>query len=120
MNFITAHDGFTMNDLVTYNNKHNMANGEDNRDGESNNRSWNCGVEGPTTISDVNNLRQRQLRNLFSTLLVSQGIPMICGGDEVERTQQATTMPTARTTRYRGAAGTPRPSRRTCCSSCPS
>lgn len=65
-----------------------MANGEDNRDGESNNRSWNCGVEGPTTISDVNNLRQRQLRNLFSTLLVSQGIPMICGGDEVERTQQ--------------------------------
>ena len=88
VNFITAHDGFTMNDLVTYNNKHNMANGEDNRDGESNNRSWNCGVEGPTTISDVNNLRQRQLRNLFSTLLVSQGIPMICGGDEVERTQQ--------------------------------
>ena len=86
VNFITAHDGFTMNDLVTYNNKHNMANGEDNRDGESNNRSWNCGVEGPTTISDVNNLRQRQLRNLFSTLLVSQGIPMICGGDEVERT----------------------------------
>lgn len=77
VNFITAHDGFTMNDLVTYNNKHNMANGEDNRDGESNNRSWNCGVEGPTTISDVNNLRQRQLRNLFSTLLVSQGIPMI-------------------------------------------
>ncbi|MCI1834708.1 MAG: glycogen debranching protein GlgX, partial [Bifidobacterium tibiigranuli] len=88
VNFITAHDGFTMNDLVSYNSKHNEANGEDNRDGESNNRSWNCGVEGPTNINDVNELRQRQMRNLFSTLLVSQGIPMISGGDEVARTQQ--------------------------------
>lgn len=88
VNFITAHDGFTMNDLVSYNEKHNEANGEGNRDGESNNRSWNCGVEGPTTIPDVVDLRERQMRNMFATLLVSQGIPMICGGDEVARTQQ--------------------------------
>ncbi|MEE3341846.1 MAG: glycogen debranching protein GlgX [Bifidobacterium merycicum] len=88
VNFITAHDGFTLNDLVSYNEKHNDANGEGNRDGESNNRSWNCGVEGETTIRDVNELRQRQMRNMFSTLLFSQGIPMICGGDEVARTQQ--------------------------------
>ena len=88
VNFITAHDGFTMNDLVSYNEKHNEANGEGNRDGESNNRSWNCGVEGPTTIKDVNDLRQQQMRNMFATLLCSQGIPMICGGDEVARTQQ--------------------------------
>lgn len=88
VNFITAHDGFTMNDLVSYNEKHNEANGEGNRDGESNNRSWNCGVEGPTNTPDVNDLRQRQMRNMFATLLFSQGIPMICGGDEVARTQQ--------------------------------
>lgn len=88
VNFITAHDGFTMNDLVSYNEKHNEANGEGDRDGESNNRSWNCGVEGPTNIPDVNDLRQRQMRNMFATLLFSQGIPMICGGDEVARTQQ--------------------------------
>ena len=88
VNFITAHDGFTMNDLVSYNEKHNEANGEGNRDGESNNRSWNCGVEGPTTIKDVNELRQQQMRTMFATLLLSQGIPMICGGDEVARTQQ--------------------------------
>jgi isoamylase len=88
VNFITAHDGFTMNDLVSYNEKHNDANGEGNRDGESNNRSWNCGVEGPTTIKGVNDLRQQQMRNMFATLLCSQGIPMICGGDEVARTQQ--------------------------------
>lgn len=88
VNFITAHDGFTMNDLVSYNEKHNDTNGEGNRDGESNNRSWNCGVEGPTTIKDVNDLRQQQMRNMFATLLCSQGIPMICGGDEVARTQQ--------------------------------
>ena len=76
VNFITAHDGFTMNDLVSYNEKHNEANGEGNRDGESNNRSWNCGVEGPTTIKDVNELRQQQMRNMFATLLLSQsGIP---------------------------------------------
>ncbi|MDO4913836.1 MAG: glycogen debranching protein GlgX, partial [Bifidobacteriaceae bacterium] len=88
VNFITAHDGFTMNDLVSYNEKHNEANLEDNRDGESNNRSWNCGVEGATNIYDVNELRERQMRNMFCTLFLSQGIPMICGGDEVMRTQQ--------------------------------
>ena len=88
INFVTAHDGFTMNDLVSYNEKHNEANDEGNRDGENNNRSWNCGVEGPTTIRDVNELRHRQMRNMFATLLFSQGIPMICGGDEVARTQQ--------------------------------
>lgn len=76
-----------MNDLVSYNEKHNEANEEGNRDGENNNRSWNCGVEGPTTIRDVNELRHRQMRNMFATLLLSQGIPMICGGDEVCRTQ---------------------------------
>ena len=76
-----------MNYLVSYNDKHNEAKGEGNRDGERNNRSWNCGVEGPTNIPDVNDLRQRQMLNLFATLLSSQGIPMICGGDEVARTQ---------------------------------
>ena len=86
--FDTAQDGFTMGDLVGYNEKHNEANGEGNRDGESNNRSWNCGVEGPTNIPDVNDLRQRQMRNMFATLLFSQGITMICSGDEVARTQQ--------------------------------
>ncbi|NMM99561.1 glycogen debranching protein [Bifidobacterium sp. DSM 109958] len=88
VNFITAHDGFTLNDLVSYNDKHNEANGEGNRDGESHNRSWNCGVEGPTTIPDVNQLRSRQCRNFMATLLLSQGIPMICAGDEIRRTQQ--------------------------------
>ncbi|WP_187367850.1 glycogen debranching protein GlgX [Bifidobacterium gallicum] len=87
INFVTAHDGFTLNDLVSYNEKHNQANLEDNNDGESNNRSWNCGVEGPTNIKDVLDLRDRQMRNMFATLLFSQGIPMICGGDEVARTQ---------------------------------
>lgn len=88
VNFITAHDGFTMNDLVSYNEKHNEANKEGNCDGANDNRSWNCGVEGPTNIHDVNELRERQIRNLFSTLLMSQGIPMICAGDEVMRTQK--------------------------------
>lgn len=105
VNFITAHDGFTMNDLVSYNEKHNEANGEGNRDGESNNRSWNCGVEGPTNIPDVNDLRQRQMRNMFATLLFSQGIPMICGGDEVAAPSRATTTPTVRTTRSPGPTG---------------
>ena len=89
VNFITAHDGFTMNDLVSYNEKHNEANGEGNRDGESNNRSWNCGVEGPTNHSRTSTTCvSSQMRNMFATLLFSQGIPMICGGDEVARTQQ--------------------------------
>ncbi|HET7618214.1 MAG TPA: glycogen debranching protein GlgX [Vicinamibacterales bacterium] len=88
VNFITAHDGFTLHDLVSYNEKHNEANGEDNRDGESHNRSWNCGEEGPSTNPDVLALRRRQVRNFISTLLLSQGVPMICGGDEIGRTQQ--------------------------------
>ena len=88
INFITAHDGFTLNDLVSYNEKHNQANGEENRDGESHNRSWNCGVEGPTEDSDVRRLRNRQKRNFLATLLLSQGVPMLLGGDELGRTQQ--------------------------------
>jgi isoamylase len=87
INFITAHDGFTVNDLVSYNEKHNEANGEDNRDGADDNRSWNCGAEGPTDDPKVNELRARQRRNLISTLLLSQGVPMLLGGDELGRTQ---------------------------------
>jgi isoamylase len=87
VNFITAHDGFTLNDLVTYNEKHNEANGEGNRDGSSDNRSWNCGVEGPTDDPEVNRLRERQLRNFLATLLLAQGTPMLLAGDEFGRTQ---------------------------------
>ena len=87
VNFITAHDGFTLNDLVTYNDKHNEVNGEDNKDGNSNNHSWNCGAEGPTDNAEINTLRQRQMRNLMATLLLSQGTPMILAGDEFARTQ---------------------------------
>jgi isoamylase len=90
VNFVTAHDGFTLRDLVSYNEKHNEANGEENQDGESHNRSWNCGVEGPTDpIEDagINDLRARQQRNFITTLLLSQGVPMISHGDELGRTQ---------------------------------
>src|SRR5690606_37816834 len=87
INFVTAHDGFTLNDLVSYNEKHNMANGEDNRDGESHNRSWNCGVEGPTDDPEILQLRAQQSRNFLTTLLLSQGTPMISHGDEMARTQ---------------------------------
>ncbi len=88
INFVTAHDGFTLADLVSYNEKHNDANGEDNRDGESHNRSWNCGVEGPTDDPEILALRGRQMRNILATLMVSQGTPMISHGDEIGRTQQ--------------------------------
>ncbi len=88
INFITAHDGFTLNDLVSYNEKHNEANGEENRDGESHNISWNCGVEGPTLVPEVVALREKQKRNFLATLLLSQGVPMILSGDERGRTQQ--------------------------------
>jgi isoamylase len=88
VNFVTAHDGFTLNDLVTYNDKHNGANGEENRDGSSDNRSWNCGVEGPTDDPAINALRKRQIRNFLATLLLSQGTPMMLAGDEFGRTQQ--------------------------------
>ena len=87
VNFVTAHDGFTLRDLVSYNEKHNEANGEDNRDGESHNRSWNCGAEGPTDDAAINTLRSRQQRNFLTTLLLSQGISMLLGGDEIGRTQ---------------------------------
>ncbi|MEV4347960.1 glycogen debranching protein GlgX [Actinoplanes sp. NPDC049596] len=87
INFVTAHDGFTLNDLVSYNEKHNDANGEQNRDGESHNRSWNCGVEGPTDDAEIVALRERQKRNFLATLLLSQGVPMIAHGDELGRTQ---------------------------------
>ena len=87
VNFVTSHDGFTLGDLVSYNEKHNDANGEDNQDGESYNRSWNCGVEGSTGDPDVRALRDRQKRNFLATLLLSQGVPMILGGDELGRTQ---------------------------------
>lgn len=87
INFVTAHDGFTLNDLVSYNEKHNSANGEDNRDGESHNRSWNHGVEGPTDDPEVLKLRGRQRRNFLTTLLLSLGTPMISHGDEMGRTQ---------------------------------
>ncbi|UGY93723.1 glycogen debranching protein GlgX [Streptomyces gobiensis] len=87
VNFITAHDGFTLRDLVSYEHKHNEANGEDNRDGTNDNRAWNCGAEGETDNADINALRRRQLRNLLTTLLLSTGVPMLVAGDELGRTQ---------------------------------
>ena len=87
INFITAHDGFTLHDLVSYNEKHNLANGENNNDGESHNRSWNCGAEGPTDDPDIIELRKKQKRNFLLTLFLSQGVPMLVAGDEFGRTQ---------------------------------
>lgn len=88
INFVTCHDGLTLHDLVSYNEKHNEANGEGNRDGVADNLSWNCGVEGPTEDPNVVELRERQKRNFLATLLLSQGVPMLCGGDEIGRTQR--------------------------------
>ena len=88
VNFVTAHDGFTLQDVVAFNEKHNEANGEDNQDGSSNNRSWNCGAEGLTDEASINALRDRQMRNLMATLLISQGTPMVLAGDEFGRTQR--------------------------------
>src|SRR6185437_10269995 len=88
INFVTAHDGFTLNDLVSYNEKHNEANGEENRDGDNNNNSWNCGAEGPTDDPKINELRRRQRRNFLTTLFLSQGVPMLLAGDEWARTQK--------------------------------
>jgi isoamylase len=93
INFIISHDGFTLNDLVSYNEKHNEANGENNNDGERNNLSWNCGEEGPTDDNDVNELRRKQRRNFLTTLFLSQGVPMLCGGDEFARTQNGNNNP---------------------------
>ena len=87
VNFVVAHDGFTLADLVSYNEKHNEANGEDNRDGDSHNRSWNCGVEGATEDPQIRALRRRQMRNFMATLFLSQGVPMLCAGDEYGRSQ---------------------------------
>jgi isoamylase len=88
INFVTAHDGFTLNDLVSYNQKHNEANKEGNKDGINENYSWNCGAEGPTADSGIDELRERQKRNFLASMLLSQGVPLICGGDEISRTQQ--------------------------------
>jgi glycogen operon protein len=88
VNLITVHDGFTVRDLVSYDDKHNEANGEDNRDGTSDNRSWNCGVEGPTDDPDIRALRVRQSRAMLTTLMLSFGVPLLLGGDELGRTQQ--------------------------------
>jgi isoamylase len=88
INFVTAHDGFTLCDLVSYNQKHNEANGESNRDGSDNNDSWNMGAEGPSDDPAINLLRERQIRNFLATLILSQGVPMLCGGDEMARSQQ--------------------------------
>jgi isoamylase len=88
INFVVAHDGFTLRDLVSYDHKHNEANQEDNKDGSDDNQSWNCGLEGPTDDPAILELRARQQRNMLATLLLSQGVPMICGGDEIGRTQQ--------------------------------
>ena len=87
INFVTSHDGFTLTDLVSYNQKHNQANDEGNRDGDNHNRSWNCGVEGPTNDPAIRAIRDRQKRNFLATLILSQGIPMILAGDELGRTQ---------------------------------
>jgi len=87
INFIVAHDGFTLADLVSYNEKHNEANGENNNDGASDNESWNCGAEGPTDDPEILKLRERQKRNFLATLMLSQGVPMLCAGDEISRTQ---------------------------------
>lgn len=106
INFITAHDGFTLNDLVSYNRKHNEANGEENRDGTDDNISWNCGEEGPTDNSEIRELRARQMRNFLATLLLSQGVPMILGGTSSGGHSRGTTTPIARTTRSPGSTGT--------------
>ena len=107
INFVIAHDGFTLRDLVSYNEKHNEANGEDGNDGESHNRSWNCGVEGPTDDPEVNALRLRQQRNFLTTLLLCQGVPMLAARRRARAAPRAaTTTATARTTRSPGSTGT--------------
>ena len=88
INYVTSHDGFTLTDLVSYNDKHNEANGTDNKDGDNNNNSWNMGAEGPTDNEEINHQRERQVRNFLATLILSQGVPMICGGDEFGRSQR--------------------------------
>ena len=118
INFVTAHDGFTLADLVSYNEKHNEANGEDNRDGTDDNRSWNCGVEGPTDDPAVNALRERQQRNFLATLLLSQGVAHArWRATRSGARSTATTTRTARTTRSRGSTGSSTTGARICSSS---
>src|SRR4030095_5484890 len=93
VNFVTCHDGFTLNDLVSYNEKHNEANGEGNRDGTDDNRSWNCGIEGPTNDPVIERLRNRQVKNFFTVTMLSLGLPMFVMGDEVRRTQHGNNNP---------------------------
>ena len=105
LNFVTAHDGFTLADLTSYHRKHNEANGEDNRDGHDHNRSYNHGVEGHTGDSRILDARERTARNLMATLLLSLGVPMICAGDEIGAANKGTTTRTARTTLWPGPTG---------------
>ena len=105
MNFVSCHDGFTLNDLVSYDRKHNEANGEQNRDGSNDNRSWNCGVEGPTDDPAVERLRNRQVKNFLAVVLLALGTPMLLMGDEMRRSQRGTTTHTAWTTTRPGSTG---------------
>ena len=106
VNFVTCHDGFTLNDLVSYNHKHNEANGEGNRDGANDNRSWNCGVEGPSDDLEIEQLRNRQVKNFLTVTMLSLGVPMIVMGDEVRRVRSTgTTTPIATTIRRCGSTG---------------
>src|SRR5690606_24725150 len=105
VNFVTSHDGFTLRDLVSYNEKHNEANLDDNRDGENHNRSWNCGVEGPTDDPAVRALRARQIRNFLTTLLLSQACRCCSPATSLDAPNAATTTPTVRTTRSPGTTG---------------
>lgn len=114
VNFVTAHDGFTLHDLVSYDVKHNEANGEHNRDGADTNRAFNHGVEGPTDDAAILSARRKAMRNLLGTLLLSAGIPMLTAGDEVGRTQRATTTPTHRIPPSRGWPGTTNRGSSTC------
>ena len=117
INFVTCHDGFTLADLVTYNHKHNEANGEGNRDGTDDNRSWNCGAEGPADDPAINELRARQKRNFLVTLFLSQGVPMLLAGDEMGRTQDGNNNAYCQDNPCPGWTGGWPPTSRTCCSS---
>jgi glycogen operon protein len=105
INFVTCHDGFTLNDLISFDSKHNEANGEGNRDGTDHNLSWNCGVEGPTEDPEVERLRSRQVKNFLTLTLLAIGTPMLLMGDEFGAPKVATTTPSARTTKSPGSTG---------------
>ena len=118
INFITCHDGFTLRDLVSYNHKHNEANGEDNRDGTNDNLSRNCGVEGETDDTVVVAFRRRQAKNFIAILMISRGVPMLLAGDEIWRPSAATTTPGAKTTSFPGLTGAWLKQSERCLSSC--